>query len=99
MNIYSNKPPESLNPHRSAQTAQNVTGAEQKEKAVQMKNAAPADRVDISGLSKEIAHIMSAVNHLPDVRDNKVQEIKRRVDAGIYTVDPRKVAESILKSI
>ncbi len=99
MNIY--KPPESQVPNRSAQNAQSVqkvTGAEQKEKAAQLKNATPADLVDIFGRSKEIADIMSAANQLPEVRDSKVQEIKQRVDAGTYAVDPRKVAELILKS-
>jgi len=40
---------------------------------------------------------MSAVNGLPDVREARVQEIKKSVDAGTYTVDPRKVAEKMLK--
>jgi flagellar biosynthesis anti-sigma factor FlgM len=42
---------------------------------------------------------MSAVNQLPEVREAKVREIKQRVDAGTYTVDPRRVAEKILKEI
>ncbi len=99
MNIY--KPPESQVPNRSTQNeqkGQKITGAEQKEKAAQLKNATPADLVDILGRSKEIADIMSYANRLPEVRERKVQEIKQRVDAGTYTVDPRKVAESILKS-
>ncbi len=102
MKIYSDKPPESQGPNRSAQNTQNVqktTGTEQKEKTAQLKNASSADRVNISDQSKEIADIMSAVNQLPEVRENKVQEIQKSVDAGTYTVDPRKVAESILKSI
>ncbi len=102
MNINSNKPPESKAPNRSTQTAHTVqkTGsAEKGEKAAQPKNAAPADRVDISGRSKEVADIMAAVDQLPETRDARVQEIKQRVDAGTYTVDPRKVAESIIKSI
>ncbi len=102
MSINSNKPPEGQAPNRIAQNAQTVqkTGrAEQNEKTAQAKNATPADRVGISGRSKEIAEITAAIAQLPETRDSKVQEIRRRVDAGTYSVDPRKVAESIIKSI
>jgi negative regulator of flagellin synthesis FlgM len=102
MNINSSKPPESQGPDRSAQNTQNLqksTTAEQKEKTAPAKNAGSADRVDISGRSKEIADIMAAVNQLPDVRNDKVQAIKQSVDAGTYSVDAGKVASSIIKSI
>ena len=97
MKIYSNKPPESQGPNRSAQNVQKPAAADQKDQAGPVKKAGLADRVDISGWSKEIADIMSAVNGLPDVREARVQEIKKSVDAGTYTVDPRKVAEKMLK--
>jgi len=100
MNINSSKPPESQGQSRSAQNAQNIqkhAAVEQKHKAVPATNT--PDRVDISGRSKEIADIQSAVNQLPEVRNDKVQEIRKSVEAGTYTVDPSKVAESILKSI
>lgn len=62
-------------------------------------NSGSADRVNISGRSQEIADIVSAVNRLPDVRYDKVQAIKQRVDAGTYSVDACKVASSIINSI
>ena len=34
----------------------------------------------------------------PEVRDWKIQEIKRRIEAGTYNVDSRKVAEKLLTS-
>ncbi len=102
MNINSNKPPEGRAPNRSAQSAGSVQkpgSAEQKEKTAQAKNAAPADRVDISGRSKEIADITAAIDQLPETRDGKVQEIRQSVEAGTYTVDAHKVADAIIKSI
>jgi negative regulator of flagellin synthesis FlgM len=102
MNINSSKPPERQGPNQSAQHAQNVqkqAAADQKAKAAEAANANGADRVDISGRSKEIADIMSAVNELPEVRNDRVQEIKKSIEAGTYTVDSNKVAGSILKSI
>jgi len=102
MNISSHKPPESQGPNLSTQSAQNVqkkTIVDQKDKSAQVVSSQAADRVNISGQSKDIADIVSAVNELPDVRNDKVQALKQRVDAGTYSVDPKKVAESIIKSL
>jgi len=55
--------------------------------------------VDISNRSKEIADILSAINQLPDIRTDKVQEIQKSVEGGTYSVDSSKVADKILKNI
>jgi negative regulator of flagellin synthesis FlgM len=69
------------------------------EKAVETKKTGTADKVDISGKSRKITDIMAAINQLPDVRDARVQEIKQSVEAGTYTVDPRKIAEKMIKGL
>ena len=102
MKIQSNNTPDNPGANRSAQnaaTVQKSASTDSKDKTAQTKSTAPADRVNISGRSKEVADIMSQVNQLPDVRDAKVQDLKRQVEAGTYKVDPQKVAESILKNI
>jgi negative regulator of flagellin synthesis FlgM len=88
MKIHSNKPPESQGPHGSDQDVQIPAAGDQKGRA---------DLEDISGRSREIAGIMRAINQLPEVRDAKVRKIKMSVDAGTYIVDPRKVAEKMMK--
>jgi negative regulator of flagellin synthesis FlgM len=99
MKIDSPKSPESQGVGQGAQNVQKTQSIAPKDKAAEAKKTNPSDTVDISKRSKEIADIMSAVNQLPDVREAKVQEIKQSVDAGTYTVDPRRVAEKILKEI
>lgn len=100
MNINSSKPPQGRDPNQSAHGAQNVKhAAVEKQKAAAPANANTADRVDISGRTREVADIQSAVNQLPEIRTDKVEEIKKAVESGAYTVDPAKVAQSILKSI
>jgi negative regulator of flagellin synthesis FlgM len=101
MNINANKPPEGQAPAaaRDAKAVRKPDAAEGREGAASAKNSAPADRVEISGRSKEIADIMSAVEELPEVRESKVQEIRERVDSGAYKVDPDRIAEKILRSI
>jgi flagellar biosynthesis anti-sigma factor FlgM len=49
--------------------------------------------------AQKIADVMSAVSLLPDVREARVREIKRAVDAGAYIVDPWRIAESMLKNV
>jgi negative regulator of flagellin synthesis FlgM len=102
MNINTHKPPENQGPNQNVQnahTAQKPPVAEPRDKPVQSQGPTQADRVNISDRSKEIADIMAAANQLPDVRTDKVQQIKQSIEAGTYTVDPSKIAASILKDI
>ncbi len=99
MKINSNIPPENQAAAQNAQNIQKNQAVESRDKPAQAKPAGPADKVDISTRSKEIADIMSAVNQLPETRDQKVQEIKKSVDAGTYTVDPRNVANKIISEM
>lgn len=99
MKIDSPKSPESKGLGQGSQPVQKTQPTAPKEKAAEIKKTNTSDTVDISQKSKEIADIMSKVDQLPDVREAKVQEIKQSVDAGTYTIDPRRVAERILKEI
>lgn len=66
----------------------------------QNKPAAPpegGDKVQISGKSREIAKARELAGSAPDIRAEKVAEIKSRYEAGTYNVNAEKVAEAILK--
>jgi negative regulator of flagellin synthesis FlgM len=99
MKINTQQPPENQNTNRGIQNVQKPAGAEGVEKAAPAKQPAPSDKVDISGRSREIAEIMSSIDQLPDVRAQKVAELKQAVDAGTYSIDPQKIAEKLLKDI
>jgi negative regulator of flagellin synthesis FlgM len=99
MKITTQQPPENQNPNHGIQNVQKPVGAEQMEKAAPAKQPLPADKVDLSSRSREIADIMSSIDQLPDVRAQKVQEMKRAVDAGTYSIDPQKIAEKLLKEL
>ncbi len=67
---------------------------------INCKNTAPADWVvDLSDISRNGAEVLPSFGQISDTQDTRVQMIKRRIDAGIYTIEPRKVAESILRSM
>jgi flagellar biosynthesis anti-sigma factor FlgM len=102
MNINSSVPPEGQGLNRTAQPTSSLTkpaNVESTDNTAAAKNTNPKDRVEISSRSKEIADIMSAINQLPDVRTDKVQQVQKSIEAGTYSVDSSKVADKILKSI
>jgi len=99
MEIKFNKPPKSQGPVRSTQGVQKPGTTDQTDRSNQIKKGALPDRRNISDWNEEIADIISRVSLLPEVREARVREIKESIHSGVYAVDPRKVAESILKNL
>lgn len=85
-----------LDPYRAQlEKTESPPAKTRKEKA---REAAPAsgDRVSLSTEAKLRTEAYSTALSAPDVRHEKVQAIKERVDAGEYQIDTRKVAAKIL---
>jgi len=57
----------------------------------------PEEKVDLSTKAKDIQQAKNALSKLPDVRDEKVQEIKSQVDKGTYNVNAEKIADKMVK--
>jgi negative regulator of flagellin synthesis FlgM len=66
------------------------------EKAVTGGVAVATERVDLSAKAKEFQQIRQILDQTPDVRDDKVQELKDRIQSGNYTVDSGKIAAKML---
>lgn len=69
------------------------------------KNSARASRAEekkdtlvISGQAKDFQKIMAALSQAPDVRQDKVDELKKKYDSGSYTVDSMDIAGKILEA-
>lgn len=58
--------------------------------------AVATDRVEISGRSKEMAKAAEALASTPVVRQDKVDEIKNRIQSDDYEVDADKVAQKMI---
>lgn len=56
-----------------------------------------ADRVSLSPQARELCEARRALAALPDIRPDKVAEIKARIEAGAYTLDPEAIAERIIR--
>jgi negative regulator of flagellin synthesis FlgM len=60
--------------------------------------AGPAATVQLSPRSRELHSAMAAAQAAPDVRSDKVADVKRRLDNGTYLVDPTRIARGILNT-
>lgn len=58
--------------------------------------ASKKDEVILSTQAQEFGQIFQAIKAMPDVRQEKVQEIANKIAQGDYSVDAREVAEKML---
>ena len=52
----------------------------------------PEEKVDLSTKARDIQQIKSALAKLPEIREEKVQELKNVIEAGTYNVSGDKIA-------
>ncbi len=63
----------------------------------QLADKAIADeKVSLSSAAKDIQRAEKAIKELPDVREEKVQELKSQIEAGQYNVNGEKIAEKMV---
>ena len=53
------------------------------------------EKVDLSTKAKDIQQIKKIIDAIPDIREDKVQELKRQIESGKYTVDADQLAEKM----
>ena len=58
---------------------------------------AKTDTVDISDAAKRVSAARDELDRIPDVREDKVAELKAQVENGTYKVNAEEVAEKMLK--
>jgi|WetSurMetagenome_2_1015567.scaffolds.fasta_scaffold788937_2 negative regulator of flagellin synthesis FlgM len=71
----------------------------QKQERIQKSDGGPnldADRLELSVRSREISRFDELVRLTPDVRENKVEQVRREIEAGTYNVKAEKIAEKII---
>lgn len=60
------------------------------------------DELTISQKAKDyqiVSKAIKALDHIPDIREDKVNEIKYKMDKGIYDIDGKDIAEKILTGV
>ena len=69
------------------------------EPKVEEKNQSGQDTiVNLSTASKEAQTAREVIASEPDVREDKVAELKERIESGNYTIDNKAVADKIVDS-
>ncbi len=56
------------------------------------------DQISLSGAAKEIGRLQAEVSKLPDVRTDRVEELKSAINSGTYNVKGDAVAGKLLKN-
>jgi negative regulator of flagellin synthesis FlgM len=55
------------------------------------------DQISLSGAAKDIGRLQLSVSKLPDVRPDKVNDVKNAINSGTYNVKGDAVAGKLLK--
>lgn len=55
------------------------------------------DTLELSVQAREMQEVKSALKDMPEVREEKVQQIKREIASGTYRADAGKIAEGIFE--
>ncbi len=66
-------------------------------KGEQIGGVIPQDKVLVSDQAKEIGRLQAEVSKLPDVRPDRVGDVKNAINNGTYNVNGEAVAGKVLK--
>ena len=61
------------------------------------KQHAKADTVVLSDTAKRVQEAQTQLKSIPDVREDKVAELKAQIESGTYEIDAQKIADKMLK--
>lgn len=56
------------------------------------------DVLALSNQGKDFQSVLKAISKVPDIREEKVQEIKQKIQSGNYDISAEEVAEKIVES-
>ena len=59
-------------------------------------NVVGRDKVELSSEAKDFASVYKKALEAPDVREQKIADIKSRIDAGTYSVKGEDVADKMM---
>ncbi len=97
MKIEGNNPIEGQEILNRAKDANKNRDAGQKDNANKADDS--KDKITLSGKAKEINELKSLISDLPDIRTDRVDAIKKALDAGTYNLDAMNVAGKMLEEI
>lgn len=95
MKIDGNNP--YLNPEIQLQQKELSSQQQQQDtQKVQEQSGGSRDRLELSVAGKELQYLSQKVSEEPEVRSERVAEIKSRIEAGTYDIQAQEIAESMI---
>ncbi len=79
--------------------ATQVAQQAEREKQASAEQSQAADKVELSAASRDIQKIQEVLKNTPDIRAEKVQELKSKIESGQYRVDAREIANKMISSL
>jgi negative regulator of flagellin synthesis FlgM len=55
-----------------------------------------SDRLELSVRSQEISHLNELIRSTPDIREDKVEQVRKELESGTYNVKAEKIAEKLI---
>ncbi len=99
MKITNNKNNAALNAYVKGPSGKgSVKGGQATQKGQSAGKMAKSDKADISQKAATLSKVRESVDAVPEIRIDKVNEIKKAVDGGSYNVRGEKVADAIIRN-
>ena len=57
------------------------------------------DKIQLSKEAQNLQHLQSLAQNIPEIRQEKVDELKELIDKGLYNIDHKKVANRMIREI
>ncbi len=57
------------------------------------------DKIELSHEARDFQIALQALKQVPDIREGKVEELKRRIVSGAYNVSAEEVADKIMEGL
>jgi len=72
--------------------------ASQQSERIQKRGAtsSDSDRLELSVRSLEISHIEDLIRSTPDVREDRVNQVRSQIESGTYNVKAEQIADKII---
>jgi len=67
------------------------------QKVSKVKGGSEKDKLEISNTAKDYQIAKQAISQIPDVREDKVNAIKKQIQSGTYNVNMEEVASHIVE--
>ena len=92
-----NNPTYSLNDVYSKSTSLERIDVNNKPSSTQKSSNSAGDTINVSHDAQLLTEAMRTAKNTPDTRAEKVESLRAQVEAGTYTIDARKIAESMIR--